>query len=253
MILLWLVLLLLLLPGKYIRGSGSRGHHLRHGLLDDRPVSVCHYRCRGWPQLLLWKLLTVMELGLLLLLRLLILDDGLVCDDDVLIMLLLLLLLEDLLLLMKLVVFYFLLGLNRRNRSSSSRPRPGRRPVENVRPARVDRLQQQWTLLHLLLLFSARALLRVLILQLDVVRVGLLDGVHELPDQAVVPRRQQVVGLLGNARVEQQRPVQRRRHRRQRVRDGQLAEHVRQAGQPGQGGNRNARNIAVSHDGCCCF
>lgn len=109
MILLWLVLLLLLLlPGKYIRGSGSRGHHLRHRLLDNRPVSICRCRCRGWPQLLLllWKLLTVMELGLLLL-RLLILDDGLVCDDDVLIMLLLLLL-EDLLLLlllMKLVVF----------------------------------------------------------------------------------------------------------------------------------------------------
>lgn len=108
MILLWLVLLLLLLPGKYIRGSACRGHHLRHRLLDDRPVGVGRCRCRGWPQLLLllWKLLTVMELGLLLL-RLLILDDGLVCDDDVLIMLLLLLedLLLLLLLLMKLVVF----------------------------------------------------------------------------------------------------------------------------------------------------
>lgn len=111
MILLGVVLLvlLLLLPGKYIRGSASRGHHLRRWLLDDRPVGVGRCRCRDWPQLLLlllWKLLTVMELGLLR--RLLILDDGLVCDDDVLI--LLLLLLEDLLLLlllllMKLVVF----------------------------------------------------------------------------------------------------------------------------------------------------
>ena len=79
----------LLMHGKYIRGSTRsrcRHHHLR----------LLNYRLSCGPQLLLlllWKLLRV-ELGLLL-----ILDDRLVCNDDVLIMLLLLLL-EDLLLLL---------------------------------------------------------------------------------------------------------------------------------------------------------
>lgn len=104
LLLLWNVVLLLLMHGKYIRGSASRlwRPHRRHPLrlLNNRPVGIGY----GWPQLLLllWKLLTV-ELGLLLLLLMLILDDRLVCNDDILIMLLLLLLLEDLLLMLLLL------------------------------------------------------------------------------------------------------------------------------------------------------
>lgn len=119
-------------------------------------------------------------------------------------------------------------------------------PVEHIRPAGVDRLQEQRTFLQRL---AAARLLTVLILQLNVVRVGLLDGIHQLPDQAIVPRCQQVVGLFGNARMEQQRAIQRRRHRREGVRYWQLAEHVRQAGQTSQGGDWNTWNIAIPH-GC---
>lgn len=93
----------------------------------------------------------------------------------------------------------------------------------------MNRLQQQRTLLQQLLPalvgLLLGLLLAVLILQLDVVRVGLLDRVHQLPNQAVVARRQQIVGLLGDPRVEQQRPVQRRGHRREGVRNRELAQH----------------------------